>query len=294
MKRFLILASALFLFNHVFACLNGESKMLKDGTYLYQDSEGSVPYGHSFFNVDFDEGIKRLDSLYTASKDLDNLSDKGLLLILQGNYKEAIALYLHIEQMSPNRYATASNIGTAYELAGQNEDALKWIKKAVEIDPGSHHNSEWIHVKILEAKIKGPEFYTTEFLLNTNFGTDVTPHTELPKQSLQNLSAALYYQLNERISFIKPKDAIVARLLFDLGNIAFLLGDYDDALDDYAQAKKYGYMEPLVEQRIVEANKSLREEVANAKWKHQKKLWFFIVILLLIVITAVYIIRRKN
>jgi tetratricopeptide (TPR) repeat protein len=251
MKQILITTIlTLLFFGKTLACLNGDSKVLKDGTFLYEDREGSVPYGHDFYKDDFESGIKQLDSLYIATKDIDYLSDKGLLLILLKKYDEAIKLYLEIEKIKPNRYSTASNIGTAYELIGQNENALKWIKKSVELDPESHNNSEWIHVKILEAKIKGEQFYTTNFLLNTDFGSDILPNSQMTKQQLQDLSNALYYQLNERVSFVKPKEKIVAQLLFDIGNIAFLLGNYYDASADYEQAKLYGYAGQLIEQRI--------------------------------------------
>ncbi|MBL7837528.1 MAG: hypothetical protein JNM67_08430, partial [Bacteroidetes bacterium] len=255
MKQILITTIlTLLYFGKTLACLNGDSKVLKDGTFLYEDIVGSVPYGHDFYKEVFENGIKKLDSLYVATKDIDYLSDKGLLLILLERYEEAINLFLKIEKIKPNRYSTASNIGTAYELIGQNENALKWIKKSVELDPKSLNNSEWIHVKILEAKIKGEQFYTTDFLLNTDFGSDILPNSQMTKQQLKDLSDALYYQLNERVSFVKPKERIVAQLLFDIGNIAFLLGNYYDASADYEQAKLYGYAGQLIEQRI-EQNK---------------------------------------
>jgi tetratricopeptide (TPR) repeat protein len=246
----------LLFFSKTFACLNGESMVLKDGTFLFADGEGNVPYGH-IYNSDqgFKEGIKQLDSLYKTTKDLDYLSDKGLLLILLKHYDEAVKLYLEIEKLEPNRYSTASNIGTAYELLGQNEKALLWIKKSVEINQESHKNSEWIHVRILEAKIKGEEFYTSNFLLNTEFGIETNPISKLSRDELQKLSDGLYYQLNERVSFVEPKEKIVAQLLFDLGNVAILLNNYFDALADYEQAKKYGFTGQLIERRIKEADK---------------------------------------
>jgi len=83
MKQILItVVLTLLLINKTFACLNGESLILKDGTFLFEDREGNVPYGHEFYADGYKDGIKQLDSLYKATKDVDYLSDKGLLLIL--------------------------------------------------------------------------------------------------------------------------------------------------------------------------------------------------------------------
>jgi tetratricopeptide (TPR) repeat protein len=282
-----------------FACLNGASTKLKNGTFLYEDEEGHVPYGHLFNSEEgFQEAILELDSLYKATKDLDYLSDKGLLLILLKQYDQAIELYLEVEKLEPNRYATASNIGTAYELIGQNENALQWIKKAVAIDSTSHDNSEWIHVKILEAKIKGEKFITSSFLLNTDFGNDSIPVSSLPRTDLINLSEALYYQLNERVSFVKPTDKIVAKLLFDLGNIAFLLGDFYDASADYEEAKKYGFTGKLVDKRIALSEASLKQEMKSSTAKNQFQQNHFSIYIgsaaLLVFITVMLYKRKKK
>ena len=266
--RQLLATSILILafLNNGYACLNGEVKELKDGTVIYEDRDGNVPYGHMFYSDEiFQKALKRFDSLYKDTKDLDYLSDQGLLLILLKRYQEAINLYLVIERIKPNRYSTASNLGTAYELIGQNENALKWIQKAVAINPRSHNHSEWIHVKILEAKIKGEQFYNTAFLLNTDFGSDLLPKSTLNKNKLKKLSNALYYQLNERVSFVKPKEKIVAQLLFDLGNVAFLLGNFHDAVTNYELAKQYGFSDQLIEARIKETNRLYKLPAKDAK-----------------------------
>ena len=304
MKGILIIPILALLFlNKTFACLNGESMVLKDGTFLFEDREGNVPYGH-IFNGDegFNVGIKQLDSLYKKTKDLDYLSDKGLLLILLKRYDEAVKLYLDIEKLEPNRYSTASNIGTAYELIGQNEKALFWIKKSVEIDPKSHKSSEWIHVKILEAKIKGQEFYTSSFLLNTEFGIETNPISKLNKDELEKLSDGLYYQLNERVSFVEPKEKIVAQLLFDLGNIAFLLNNYSDAVADYEQAKTYGFTGELIEQRIKETDrlsKKSKQTTKSETSKSQKSFFSYGLLILGAIIATTFIAiiyrrRKKN
>jgi hypothetical protein len=230
-----------------FACLNGESKILKNGTFLYQDSEGNIPFGHTFENPEeFESGIIQLDSLYRVTKDLDYLSDKGLLLILLKQYEKAINLYLEIEKLEPNRYSTASNIGTAYELIGQNESALIWINKAIKINPAAHNNSEWIHANILQAKIKGDSLINSSFLINADFTSNLkglsfepAPETKLSQNELKKLADALYYQLNERVSFIKGKDKIVSKLMFYLGDISYLQKNYFDAFVIYSFARNY-------------------------------------------------------
>ena len=45
------------------------------------------------------------------------------------------------------------------------------------------------------------------------------------------------------MTFIKPKDKIVAQLLFDLSNVTFLLGDFLVATKDYELAIDYGFDE---------------------------------------------------
>lgn len=309
-KITLLFILSIAVFSQSFACINAITKVLTNGSILYEDVEGNVPYGHNFLNKNgFQKEIKELDILYSASQNLDYLSDKGLLFILLGKYNEAIDLYLEIEKLEPNRYSTASNIGTAYELVGQNENALKWIKRSVEIDSQSHSHSEWLHVKILEAKIKGKEFYTTAFLLNTDFGTEKVPTTSLSRIELEKLADALYFQLNERMSFVKPKEAIVAKLLFDLGNISFLLHRYDNAKADYENALKYGHPGLIIEDRIIfcenyinkeiaKREKELEQETAQKKTKQYEQLKYQTIVgligasILLLAIFVVY--RRRN
>lgn len=172
---------------------------------------------------------------------LSDYSDYGVVLVYLGRYEQARAVFTAIEARQPGLYATAANLGTVYELLGQNERALYWIQRAVRINPRSHYGSEWIHVNILRAKLRGAGAVNARFLLGTDFGTAATPVTTISQTSLKHLRAALYFQLAERMSFIKPKDAVVGQLLFELGNTYALTSDVESALDVYDQARAYGY-----------------------------------------------------
>ena len=239
-KLFFIVAFLLISLNS-FACLNGETKELKNGMLIYEDYRGIVPRGHTFFVDNFPKLIKELDSLYRVKKDIDYLSDKGYVLTVEGKYKEALAIYLEIEKLKPNRYSTASNVGTIYELLGDNQKALFWINKAIQLNPKSHEGSEWLHSKILQAKIGGSKYINADFLINTNFGNDDGPRSNLSKSQRESLMKALYYQLNERVTFIKNEDPIIGVLLFELGNLAYLDKKYDEAKAIYGKARDYGF-----------------------------------------------------
>ncbi|MDV7699211.1 tetratricopeptide repeat protein [Chryseobacterium soli] len=252
MKKYLFSLLFVFLCSYpAWACLNGETKTLKDGTILYEDFEGFVPHGHFWGGIEDRERLLRsLEKQYQETKDIDYLSDKGYVLITLGRYQEAIDLYKKIEAVQPNRYSTASNMGTAYELIGNDAEALHWIEKSIAINSKSHEHSEWIHVNILKAKLKGKNAYTSKFLVGTDFGNGKLPVSSLSKKELYALREQLYYQLNERISFVTPKDVVVAQLLFDLGNISYLYSDKDDAMEDYKMAQEYGFESPLLKERM--------------------------------------------
>lgn len=249
-----------FSFTHSFACVQG-MKELNDGTVISIEKESSViPRGHTLIHQD-EKVLQRLDSLWKATKNLDYLSDYGMVLIVNGRYEEAKNVYLDIEKIKPNQYATAANVGTVYELLGDNKNALTWIRKSVQLNAASHDSSEWLHVRILEAKLAGSAAVNSDFILHANFGRDSMPVSELSKTELLRLRKALFNQLNERLTFTHPEDKIVAQLLFDLGNISLLTGaNIYDVNDIYSMAKKYGYSGPLWSKRYANA-KNLSEKI---------------------------------
>ena len=283
------------------ACINGETKELKDGSIISIGKEGTiVPHGHEFLSLNFAEVSNNLDRLYKRTGDLDYLSDYALILMLQKKYKEASEIYLNIEKQSPGRYATASNLGTVYELMGNNEEALMWISKSYRIDSNSHMGSEWLHVKILEAKIKGNEYINSRFLVNTDFGKADTPQTTKSHEDLVKLRDALFYQLNERVSFIKTPEPIVAQLLFDLGNVAWLTGAKSEAKEVFEKAKAYGFSDPLIDTRLaIVSGKPIPKQVlvkSGATRENQGSIgiWIALGAAVLVILFGFIIIRRRK
>ena len=274
MKSILKLITFILIFQTQFSfgCLNGETLELKNGVLLYQDSEYmNIPKGHDFYKNDFEAIIKDLRKLYKETNDIDYLSDIGVVLILQKKYNEAIKLYNQIEKTHPNRYSTASNLGTIYELTGDNVNALKWIEKALKINPISHNSSEWIHVNILKAKVNNLIF-SSQNIIKTNFTFESLPKTNLKNENLESLRFQIYCQLNERMSFIKEKDKSIAVLLFDLANIDYLLGKKSNQYKElYKMAIGYGFDKKFVEDRLKAIEKHELSNKINSLERENKK-----------------------
>ena len=259
------------------ACIN-EKRALLSGEHIEGMAEGEIPIGRNLEEADekayFGEQLNYLDSVWKANKNIDDYSDYGVYLIYLGRYQEAKEVYHQIERTHPGQYATAANIGTIYELLGQNDSALYWIKKAVQIDPTSHMGSEWIHVKILEAKINGDAFVNSPFLIGTTFGNDIKPQTILSENELNKLRQEIFYQLEERMTFIKPENQLVGLLLFELGNITALTRDVTTALRIYDKAVEYGFVNDVLKKRyeyFLSLQKGLKNEYQNQKARPWEK-----------------------
>jgi tetratricopeptide (TPR) repeat protein len=172
-------------------------------------------------------------------------SDYAALLFYRGRVDEAIAMLEATEEVFPGVYAVAANLGTAYELAGRNQDALQWIREGIKRNPDSHDGTEWLHVKILEAKIAlaaDPKWLEKHSVLGLDFGDGKVPEipTDWPDgQDLQSTRKALTYQLHERMGFVKPPDPIVADLLADLASLTAMEAVVEHSLPVFDLALAY-------------------------------------------------------
>ncbi len=199
----------------------------------------------------------------------DHLTELGVLLIHQGKYVDAARLFLAMERLFPGRYQTAANLGTTLELMGSDRLALRWIRIGMRRNPDSHWRTEWLHARILEAKIalaadsKAFEGRSVAGLVFDpvtvpplptayppgNDGKPVKPH---------EMNQALYYQLNERLQFVKPKDAVVASLLEDWATLNLAGGPVENAAALYPLAWRYGAPKTaLAEARLRAAKRAM-------------------------------------
>jgi hypothetical protein len=228
----------------VFACLNvkrtsvsldGHTHILSDVDYelraIMSKQKGTVTVREKF-------GFGPSETLSTEALAVDK--------ILQGDVASGLALLQKLEQERPGDYSIAANIGTAYELMGDNENALKWIKEGMQRDAKSHYGTEWLHALILEAKIgAGDQPVSTLKKRLLDVPDRLKERTEISvqgqKRAAIDVRHALFHQLTERVFFVKPKDPYVADLLYSYAIVEANIGTLDAAMGLLSLARTYGF-----------------------------------------------------
>jgi tetratricopeptide (TPR) repeat protein len=145
--------------------------------------------------------IKHFEQEPGKAHSFEERNDYAAALIYAGRHLEAIAVLTDIERDFPGKYSTASNLGTAYELGGNLERALQWIREGIKRNPESHGGTEWLHVAILETKMKlkgDARWLVTHSVLDGH-----------ESRSQADKEKALEYQLNERLNFIHGNDPVM-------------------------------------------------------------------------------------
>jgi tetratricopeptide (TPR) repeat protein len=210
------------------------------------------------FNTNFNQkrieaNLKKLEAKLKTSKDYKLLSDYAVLLLKAGKTKSAIDILEQLSEKYPDEYQIAANLGTAYELDGNVEKALKFIKRGIELNPDAHNGSEWVHVNLLETKLKLEQD-----------GTYLANHSvlNLSEEQKKNTSVRdqLMIQIRERFPFCKGPDPIMASLLVDLGDCYANTTSIEFAKAAYEIAQHYyGASTEIIDPRMAEVKNLLRQ-----------------------------------
>lgn len=207
------------------------------------------------------------DYTYHPEDSVASANDKAVQTLISGDTEKALKMLEEIEARHPGAYYTAANRGTALELAGQDEEALKWILEGIRRNPDSHMETEWVHVRILETKIqmkKQPDWLKTHTIIGGNLNQwddpDFKIETAQGIKSRAEVQQALLRQLSVRMMFVKPKDPIVAQMLVELAHIESREGLVEPALEYIGLAAVYGADGAVVDRFQTEMKEGL------AKW----------------------------
>lgn len=232
--------------------------------------EGTKVYAEYFYITDdmktFDtERIqKRLEELRSKvalyPDDHRYWSDLALNLMKLGKADSSIAVLRPLLKEHGGEYNVLANLGTAYELVGELDSALKYISKGLEANPKSHGGSEWIHVRILEAKLKEqqePGWLHTHAIIEMS-ELEGRTDKEDGEFSGSQITRELSYQLQTRAPFTPAPNRVMTNLMISLGDFNTLHGTYENALMAYATSLAYQdhiKVENKVKEKIKELNR---------------------------------------
>jgi tetratricopeptide (TPR) repeat protein len=187
-----------------FACLN----------YYVVDSSGhrnihdDYPPSNIFIHTKYDiEDLKATELKVLsapASEKYKYISNYCATLIKLGRHREAIPILENLLTDRPYEYEMNANLAVAYELNGQIDKALIFLKKSISMNSKSHNESEWFHQRILEAAIN---------LEKTNTNPQNTSILNLQNDTSKIIGLQISYQLKERIPLTKAPNNLLSKVI---------------------------------------------------------------------------------
>jgi tetratricopeptide (TPR) repeat protein len=165
-------------------------------------------------------------------------SDLVIAYLYTGEFEKALELSERLVKKFPRKYEVVMTHAAALELNGKFREALTFIRKGMAIDPHSHKDSEWIHVKILEACIAGGR---PASILGFDFGKGNEPDTPKGIANVRQMVDQIHFQLTERYHFIPKIDPQFGALLHDYANLLYLSNFKTISRDYYDLALTYGF-----------------------------------------------------
>jgi hypothetical protein len=201
---------------------------------------------------------------------MENTNDLAVAWILTGRMPDGIALLRDLEQRQPGNAIVAANLGSALELTGELPEALQWLRESVRRDPREHEGTEWVHVKILEARIalkSDPNWLRKNSVVGWREGQRFPLDERSRPRTAKDIMRAINYQLRERTQFVSAPDAIIGDLYLTVGDIAeSVAGAISDSWErdnvissSYRSALRYGTVhETRAQQRLSAAARRMQ------------------------------------
>lgn len=198
------------------ACFNDFVHDSTGQTHIHDDLE-MLRYPRNFDFSGLDKKIKKSEA--KELKTYKDSSDYAVLLAKRGFVFRSLAILKELGRKYPDNYVIAANLGTSYELAGKNDSAIKWIRHGIKLNANSHQGSEWVHVKILEAKLAlqlDANWLDKNKVLGLKGKAEVKQPELEHRESFSTIERHVIYQLNERLPFMSPPDQLMSSVLEEL------------------------------------------------------------------------------
>jgi hypothetical protein len=103
-----------------------------------------------------DEAAKLERASQTRKLTADELADLGALYVRLGEIGKAVALLRPAQSEHGNHFRIAANLGTAFQLQGDLQQAALCLEQAVRLAPGKLLKAEEFHLKLVRLRLREP------------------------------------------------------------------------------------------------------------------------------------------
>jgi hypothetical protein len=145
----------------------------------------------------------------------DESADLGALLLRLGQTDAAIEVLRNAQRQHPDHFRLAANLGTAWHLQGDLDQAALMLREAVRLAPPKLRKAEELHLKLVmlrRGEAKGTQSLDSLFGINYE-DEPAAVRKKLPADAVANL---------QLLALWLPSDG---RLLWQLGELARVMGD---------------------------------------------------------------------
>jgi hypothetical protein len=171
---------------------------------------------------------KALLDLETAAKtrmlSADELADLGALHVRLGNVAQAVTILRDAQRKHPRHYRIISNLGTAWQLSGDLEQAQACLQDAVRLAPGNLQRAEEFQLRLVAARRRQKgDLFNLDPLLDVKFVNDKNEYEagKIAAEQRKKIPAGAVADL-QVLALWLPNDA---RLLWLLAELAAIHGD---------------------------------------------------------------------
>jgi tetratricopeptide (TPR) repeat protein len=224
---FILLTSIFFKCN---ACLNYYVIDSSGHKNIHDHYSPSSIYIHSKDDIKKLKYLEKQINIVPQTEKYKYISDYCAILIKLGRQKEAVTILEKLLSEKPNEYTINANLAVAYELDGNLDKALASLKKSITIDPDSHRESEWFHLRIVESAIQ---------IRDKNLNLGSANILKIINDTLEEIGIQISYQLQERIPLSKSKNDLLSKVLEESADFYNANISLEWAIELYAIAIAY-------------------------------------------------------
>lgn len=153
----------------------------------------------------------------------DELADSGALYLRFGQHEKALAVLRPAQRRFPQHFRIAANLGTAWQLNGDLDQAALALQQAVQLAPGVYRPAEQLQLRLVQLRRRERDVQARDDLFGIPFTAengDFAPGVISAEQRRRLPANAV--ALVQQLALWLPADG---RLLWQLGELANAAGD---------------------------------------------------------------------